>query len=116
MQSFQVDLFKKISRVAGLDSAKRIVKFMYGVLKISLPSGFSIDRPYSKKELDRLVESFNFVKNASLYNNFNIFPKTIRRLFPKLYIKFSEKITAWNPNRFGIFAVNYIGRYILTGK
>lgn len=116
IQSFQIDLYKKISKVTGMDLAKQFARYIYGIFRKSPAMRFGTDRPYSKNELDQLMGNFGFVKESFLYNNFNIFPLIIRRLFPKAYINCSEKITASCPNFFSIIAVNYIGRYKLSKK
>jgi len=63
MQSFQVDLFKKISRVACLDIAKRIAKYMYGMLGKSLPVCI-ITSTYFLKQSDDCFRNciLNFLK------------------------------------------------------
>jgi ubiquinone/menaquinone biosynthesis C-methylase UbiE len=72
-----------------------------------------VDIPYSKNELDRLMENFGFRNIAYSYSNFALFPQLIRKLFPKIYIDLSKVISHNNPNWFAAFAINYIGCYVL---
>ena len=116
IQSFKLDIYQKLSKIFGLTLMMQLAKYIYRKLFGLSPHRPHVDIPYSKDKLDGLMETAGFRKVSYLYNNFNVFPKIIRRLFPGAYINLSEKITHWKPDRFGIFAINYIGRYILCGK
>lgn len=72
-----------------------------------------VDIPYSKDELDCLMKNYGFYKIAHSYSNFAIFPQSIRKLFPKVYIILSEVISRNKLNLLDMFAINYIGFYIL---
>jgi ubiquinone/menaquinone biosynthesis C-methylase UbiE len=119
IQSFQHDFYKKISKVLTPALIKQVGSYIYHCM-VGLPlreptviQGAHVDLTYSKDELDRLMKNFGFQKITYLYSNFNVFPEVIRKLLPRAYIGLSEKISHWKPNRFGIFAANYIGRYII---
>ncbi len=113
MQSYQVDFYNKILKMFGLDLMKRAIKYVYRKFWRSTGIGSVINKSYGERQLDQLMIRFGFYKICCDYNNFNVFPKTIRRLFPNAYIGCSEKITKWNSNIFSVFAVNYIGRYVI---
>jgi ubiquinone/menaquinone biosynthesis C-methylase UbiE len=117
IQSFQVDLFRRIGTATGMDGVKRLAKRAYGALtNTRSATGFSTDRPYTEEQLDELMASFGLMKVAHEHDNYQVLPKTVRRIVPQLNVRGSEFLTPRQPEWLRSLAVNYIGRYRLVAK
>lgn len=112
IQSFQVDLFRNVSSLLGMDAVKRVVRPLLGRRSVA----FDTNKPYSQDELDRLMKEFQFKKQAHLYSNYHVLPRTLRRVFGAANVYCSELLTKRQPPLFRSFAVNYLGRYTLLTK
>lgn len=111
MQSYKRDLFWSLSGLLE-DPARRLYRRFF---KASAPR-LQVDRPYSQGQLDALLKCFDFERIDYAHNNFRVFPLCFRRWFPKAYIEISDAITQSSPRSWEIFAVNYIGKYVLSRK
>lgn len=113
IQSFQIDLYRKMFKTFGLEFVKRALKSLFFHVLHRKPSIQYTDRPYTERDLDSLMNSFGLEKMCSRYDHFTVLPRVICKMLPKLYILSSEKISRGNYNHFSSFAVNYIGRFTL---
>lgn len=111
MQSYKRDLFWRVSGLLT-DPARRLYRRFFKANACRL----QVDRPYSRDQLDALLGRFDFERVDYAYNNFRVFPWCLRRWFPNAYITISDAITRSAPQSWGVFAVNYIGKYVLSGK
>ena len=114
LQSFKWDFFTGISQ-----TAKRSLRKL-GLMKpapgaSTMPGSF-VDRKYSKGQLDRLLESHGFKARDYRFNNFHVFPGSIRGKFPGAYIGASERMYRTMPDVWRFLAANYIGKYVLDEK
>ncbi|MQF66921.1 class I SAM-dependent methyltransferase [SAR202 cluster bacterium AD-802-F09_MRT_200m] len=112
IQSFQREVPGTISQLIGAP-----LRFIHRQLLRRgagpSPLGPEVIVRYSKHQLDSLLKKFGFVRTDYAFNNFFVYPSRFRSMFPRLSIGLSEKITRSNPKKWGIFAVNYIGKYTL---
>lgn len=111
IQSYQVDLFKKVARVSPLALARTLLHPVKLAVLGRKANPEIVDMPYTKPELDELIARHGFELASYRYNNFHVLPRTLRGLFSKTYIAMSERITRNGSDAYKPFAVNYIGRY-----
>jgi ubiquinone/menaquinone biosynthesis C-methylase UbiE len=112
IQSFQEDFFRKLSRMTGMNAIKGVTKKVLG----RGGRGFTTDQPYTQGELDDLMKAFQFAKTDYRHNNYHVLPKTLRRFAPHVNNRASEILARLQPALLTVFAVNYVGRYVLVAK
>lgn len=112
VQSYQTDLFRKLIKLPGINILRRIAGKIYRKMKGIAFVQFQFHQPYSKAQLDGLLAKYGFRIIDYRYNNFIVFPRSICKAIPGIYIRISEHIDKKNP-KFRRFAVNYIGKYTL---
>lgn len=67
---------------------------------------------YSQEEIDFMMEKRGFGKIAGRYTNFHIIPHPLDHIFPKTYIKISEKIESNQLDKaYKNWAANYLAVY-----
>lgn len=108
MQSFKWDLLGRLRR-----SWEDLRRGRRDGADDRLPTDW-VDKKYSGRELDEVVERFGFVRTDYTYNNFYLLPEAARRRWPRLYMSLSERVGRSAPRLFGFSAVNYVGRYELS--
>lgn len=111
LQSYQREFWGRIERVT-IDLFRPLLRRLLRRRAVQPP----VDRLYTQRQLDRLLDGYGFERLAYAFNNFYVFPSPLRRVLPRWYMRVSEALGRGDGHRWRWLAVNYIGVYRRMGS